>query len=99
MVYQIIFQKRFKTKLEKTLLYLESEFGLIIAQKFAVLVQRKLSVLQQQPFIGRTSATFPNVKSISASSQNRIYYKIKNDKIIVINMYDTRIKPSRNRLE
>lgn len=99
MVYQIIFRQRFKIKLENTLNYLEGEFGFAVSQKFALTVERKLKTLQQQPFIGRTSATFPNIKSISASIHNRIYYRIKGKNIIVFNMYDTRINPKRNKLE
>jgi len=99
MVYQIIFRQKFKTKLENTLNYLEGEFGFTVSQKFALTVERKLKTLQQQPFIGRTPPTFPNIKSISASLHNRIYYRIQGRKIIVLNMYDTRINPKRNRFE
>ncbi len=99
MVYKIVFKKRFKDRFEKTLLYIESEFGLAVSQKFAALVERKLKNLQQQPFIGSTSVTLPHVKSILAGRQNRIYYRIEGKKIVVLNMYDTRINPKRNELK
>ncbi len=99
MVYKIVLKQRFRNKLEQTLQYIEGEFGLIISRKFADEVAKKFATLQQQPFIGRTSATLPWIKSIPAGKQNRIYYRIERDKIIVLNMYDTRINPKRNRLE
>lgn len=99
MVYEIIFKKRFKNKLEKVFIYLEKEFGLIIAQKFASRLYRKFQILQQQPFIVRRSVLFHNVRSISAGKQNRIYYRIETNKVIVLNMFDTRINPSKNKYQ
>lgn len=66
MVYQLIFKKLFNNKLEKLLTYLEDEFGLLIAQQFARRLNKKLITLQQQPFIGKQSAFFINIRSIHA---------------------------------
>ena len=99
MVYKIIIKKRFGNKLEHVLKYIEDEFGLLIAQKFADQLQQKFHTLQHQPFIGRQSPTFSQIRSIPLEKQNRIYYRIQKDKIIIINMYDTRINPKRNKLE
>jgi plasmid stabilization system protein ParE len=99
MVYQIIFKKRFHKKLEILLSYIEKEFGLLVAQRFAKQLDKKLSTLQQQPFIGKPSLYIQNVRSIHAGKHNRLYYKIDEDKIIVLNMYDTRINPWRNKLK
>ncbi len=85
MVYTIVFKQRFKSKLEKVLLYVENEFGLLVSQKFAQQIARKLTTLEQQPFIGRRSATFKNIRSIAASRQNCIYYRVEKRKIIILN--------------
>lgn len=45
MVYQIIFKKRFQNKLEKLLIYVESEFGLFVAQKFTKQLDKKFKSL------------------------------------------------------
>ncbi|GEM_PF-4693832 len=47
MVYKIIFKKRFKNKLEILLNYIENEFGLLVAQKFAEQLDKKLIILLQ----------------------------------------------------
>jgi plasmid stabilization system protein ParE len=99
MVYQLIFKKRFQNKLQNLLTYIEKEFGLLVAQRFAKQVDKKFSILQQQPFIGKPSLYIQNVRSIHAGKHNRLYYRIDGDKIIVLNMYDTRIKPKRNKLK
>lgn len=98
MVYQIIFKKRFRKKLEKLLTYLENEFGLLIAQQFAKQLDSKLITLQKQPFMGRQSVSFSNIKSFHAGNYNRVYYRIEEDRIVILNMYDTRINPKRNKL-
>ncbi len=99
MVYEIIFKKWFRNKLEKVFKYIEGEFGYLVAQKFAQQLDKKFNTLQQQPFIGRKSVSFSNIRSIPAGKQNRIYYRIQRNKIIVQNIYDTRVYPAKNKLE
>src|SRR4051812_22198834 len=98
MVYQIIFKKRFQNKLEKLLTYIENEFDLLTAQRFARLLDTKLQLLTEQPFIGTPSVNFPDVRSILAGKHNRVYYRIEGNKIIVLNMCATGIHPRKNRL-
>ena len=99
MVYEIVFKKRFQNKLEQVFIYIETEFGLDVSQKFASRLDKKFKLLQQQPFIGRRSISFNNIRSISAGKQNRIYYKIEANKVVVLNMFDTRINPSKNKYQ
>lgn len=99
MVYKIIFKKRFKNKLEILLNYIENEFGLLVAQKFAKELDKKLIILLQQPFMGKPSVFIQDIRSIHAGNHNRLYYRIEVDKIIILNIYDTRINPKRNRLK
>lgn len=99
MVYKLIFKKRFQNKLEKLLIYLEKNFGLPVAQKFAKRLQRKFDVIQQQPHIGLPSTSFKNVRSVLAGKQNRIYYRVEKKTIVVLNMYDTRMNPAKNRFK
>ena len=99
MVYQIIFKKRFKNKLEKLLIHLEGEFGILIAQRFAGQLNHKFLILQQQPSIGKQSISFSNIRSIKAGKHNRLYYRVEGSTIVVLNMYDTRINPAKNRMQ
>lgn len=81
------------------MIYIEQEFGLLVAKKFADQLDKKLIALQQHPFIGQQSTSDKNVRSILAGKHNRVYYQIKKDKLIVLNMYDTRINPIKNKLK
>lgn len=97
MEYQIVLKKRFENKLVKLLKYLENEWGKEIADKFVQELKDRFSILRKQPFAGYPSSV-PGIRSVVAGKHNRIYYKIRGTKIIVINLYDTRINPTRNKL-
>lgn len=99
MVYEIVFKKRFENKLRKLLIYIETEFGLLVAQRFARQLDNKFQSVQLQPFVGTPSVNHANVRSIFAGKHNRVYYRIESNKIVVLNIYDTRINPKRNRLK
>jgi plasmid stabilization system protein ParE len=99
MVYQIIFKKRFQNKLQNVLAYIENEFGLVVAQKFAKQLDNKFTTLLKEPLMGKPSIYINDIRSIHAGNYNRVYYKIDGNRIIVLNMYDTRINPKRNKLK
>ena len=82
MVYQVIFKKRFRNKLESLLTYIENEFGLLVAQRFAKQLDIKFTTLQREPFIGKPSVYIDNIRSIHLGKHNRLYYKVDGDKII-----------------
>jgi plasmid stabilization system protein ParE len=73
--------------------------GLLVAQRFAKQLDNKFLTLQQQPLIDKPSLYIPTVRSILAGKHNRLYYRIESNKIIILNMYDTRINPKRNKLK
>ena len=65
MVYKIIFKRRFQSKLEKLLVYIEQEFGLLVAKKFAGELENKLNTIQRYPFIGNNH---PPIKTLEVFS-------------------------------
>jgi plasmid stabilization system protein ParE len=96
MAYKIIYKKRFQTKLFKLLDYLKKEWGDNVSDNFIYRLQSRLRTLSQQPYIGASSTVIKSVRSILITKQNRLYYRIKDDIIEVLNMYDTRINPKKN---
>ncbi len=96
MAYKIIYKKRFQTKLFKLLDYLRQEWGDNVANSFINRLQSRLNTLSQQPYIGASSIVIKSVRSILITKHNRLYYRIKDDTIEVLNMYDTRSNPKKN---
>ena len=96
MVYKIIYKKRFQTKLFKLLDYLKQKWGGNVANNFILRLQNRLHTLSEQPYIGASSTVIKSVRSILLTKHNRIFYRIKDDTIEVLNMYDTRSNPKKN---
>lgn len=95
MAYQIIATKRFANKVSRLLHYLELNWGERVANKFEEQLLKRLIVLSNHPFVGANSGR-KNCRSILLTKHNKLYYRINNNTIEVLNMYDTRMRPSKN---
>lgn len=96
MAHKIIYKKRFSNKLVKLLEYLEKNWGNQVAENFLTKLDKRITTLKTQPFIGKPSAKNPVIRTILISRHNRLYYKYNNNTVIILNMYDTRKNPKKN---
>lgn len=92
MAYEIIIKKRFLNRLESVLNYLENEWGNSVATKFRENVDKHILLISTQPFVGVVTGR-EDVRSVLITKHNRLVYKISRNKIIILNMYDTRTNP------
>ena len=95
MAKQVIYKKRFLNKLDKLLIYLEKEWTITIANEFLDKLEDKMRTIKHHPDIGSIT-TFKNIRSILVTKHNRVYYRIEENKIAVLNMIDTRKNPKKN---
>lgn len=96
MAYQIIIKKRFSNKVLKVLTYLEKEWSEKVAAEFLLKIDRRFEMLKKQPFAGAPSLKIEEVRGLLITMHNRLYYKIVGNKVIILNMYDTRSNPKKN---
>ncbi len=96
MAYQIIYKKRFSNKLIKLLKYLEKNWNPKVASDFLRKLERRIDTIRKQPLVGKPSYKNPAIRAILITKHNRLYYKFSNNRIIIINMYDTRSDPKNN---
>lgn len=96
MAYRIIVKKRFTNRVEKVLAYLEKEWSHQVAVEFLIKIDRRLALLSRQPYVGVLSSKIKDVRGLLITRYNRLYYKIRDDQVIILNMYDTRINPGKN---
>ena len=96
MAYQIIVKKRFTNRVQKVLTYLEKEWSHKVAVEFLLKIDRRIDLLARQPHVGVLSSKVKNIRGLLITRHNRLYYKIKGNKVIILNMYDTRINPKKN---
>ena len=96
MACQVIIKKRFTNKVQKVLDWLNKEWSAKVAAEFLEKIDYRIDVLAKQPFAGAPSSKVKDIRGLLITRHNKIYYKIKGDKVIILNMYDTRINPKMN---
>ena len=96
MAYQIVIKKRFTSTVNKVLTYLQIEWSQKVAIEFMTKVDRRIELLTRQPYIGAPSSKVKDVRGLMITRHNKMYYKVTGNKVIVLNMYDTRMDPTRN---
>jgi plasmid stabilization system protein ParE len=97
MAYEIVLKKRFTNKLVKLLAYLEQEWSHKVAANFLQKIDLRIAQLSKQPLTGISSTVLKDVRSVFITRHNRVYYKVKGKKVIVLNMYDTRMNPKKKK--
>jgi len=97
MAYEVILKKRFINKLVKLLAYLEQEWSQQAAANFLKKIDHRLRQLSGQPFTGVLSEKIKEVRVVLITRHNRLYYKVKGKKVIILNMYDTRMNPKKKK--
>jgi plasmid stabilization system protein ParE len=77
------------------LVYLEKEWSITIVNEFLDKLEERMQAIKLRPTIGKVLA-IKNSRSILITKHNRVYYRIEENKIIVLNMIDTRKDPKKN---
>jgi len=86
MAYEIVIKKRFTNKVLGVIDYLEKEWGKKVAQVFLDKVRTRINAIQSH---------VKNVRSTLITKHNRLYYRVVENKIYILNLYDTRRKKRR----
>lgn len=76
--------------------YLIKEWSSLIASDFEIMVNEKLIALSYNPFIGIQSAKKSSIRSILLTKHNRLFYRVTDNIVEVINIIDTRSNPKNN---
>ena len=95
MAYEVVVKKRFTNKVQKVLEYLEKQWSQKVAADFLLKIDRRIELLTKHPHFGAPSTKLKDLRGLLITRHNRMYYKIAGNKIIVLNMYDTRMDSSK----
>lgn len=90
MAFEIVFKKCFIKKLVKVQTYLENEWGDKVAKNFLKKIDSRINMLKQYPNLGAASMRVSGLRGLLITKHNILFYKVENNKIIVLNLYDTR---------
>ena len=95
MALRIITKKRFENKVKRLVEYLLLSWYDSVADDFILQLNQSIELLSESPNIGSKVKGLKNTRTILITKHNRLYYRIENDKLVVINLIDTRRDPKR----
>jgi plasmid stabilization system protein ParE len=93
------FTESFEKTASGTYRWLCVKWSLQSANKFAMQLQIVIDKIGKNPNAGRRSGSFRNIRSISVTRYNRIYYRISGDIIELLELFETRQNPEKNKYE
>lgn len=99
MAQRIIILKRADQKVKQVYAYLLENWNQKVADEFYEKFEKIIYIISLQPEIGRASGKRPDIRRKFVTKHNCLYYRIKNDSVIIINLLDTRRNPAKNPYE
>jgi plasmid stabilization system protein ParE len=97
MALTIYWSKRADKKFDKIIAYLEQEWGEAVTQAFVRKVYDFLDILLEFPELGSFENAERNIRGFVIVKQLTIFYKITEDRIIILNFFDNRQNPIRKK--
>ena len=97
MALTIYWSKRADNKFDKIISYIDEEWGEVVARAFVKKVYDFLDILVEFPEIGSIEHPEREIRGFVIVKQLTLFYKIKEDKIILLNFFDNRQNPKRKR--
>ena len=93
MVEEIKWRKKARSSFLKIIAFLQKEWSDKIAEEFVQTVEEKTKLLKMFPKMGIASEKKNGMRKLILSKQNMLVYRIKENKIIMLTIYDTRQDP------
>ncbi len=90
MALEIKWTKRAEISFQRIVEYIEEEWSEKTAAKFVKKVNMFLKALELQPDIGKIEVEDKGIRGFVFSRQTTIFYRIKNNRIILLNFFDNR---------
>jgi plasmid stabilization system protein ParE len=75
--------------------YITDEFGDRVAEAFEQKTVDFFDLLVEYPEMGSLEFIDKNIRGFQLAKQTRVFYRIKNDKIIILTFFHVRQSPSR----
>ena len=84
---------------EQVINYLLKEWSINTALDFVNRIEERVYNLSLFPNIGVASVKEPSIRSILITKHNRLYYHVISNKIIILDIFDTRQDPQKNKYD
>jgi plasmid stabilization system protein ParE len=92
---KILWTTRASSNLDRILEYLEKEWSISSVKKFNNKLLNFLELLKKKPEIGKIVLQDKNIRAFVLTKQNTIFYRLKNNQIIILQLFDNRMNPKK----
>jgi len=90
---QVFVSKRAEQNYQSIKKYIIKDFGENVAAIFELRTIDFLDLLSNFPLIGSLEIPDKNIRAFQLTKQTRVFYRIKNENIIILNFFDVRQNP------
>jgi len=90
---QVFVTPRAERNFESIVNYISNKWGVKTAQQFIQKTDEMFELLKNYPTMGQIEKG--NIRGFQLSTQTRVLYRIREDKIIVLALFDVRQNPSK----
>ncbi|SMD36783.1 Plasmid stabilization system protein ParE [Reichenbachiella faecimaris] len=94
MAKEIIWTKRAISKFERIATYLEDHWSFNTAREFAIRTHQIIEIISEHPEIGTLEHAQNNIRGFKLTKHNRLFYRVSQKQIIILNLFDNRRNPS-----
>jgi plasmid stabilization system protein ParE len=95
MALEIYWSKRAEKQLDEILLYLQNEWGENVTKNFAKKIYNFLDLLSKYPNLGTIENKEKQIRGFPIVKQVNLFYKIDNERIILLSFFDNRQDPQK----
>ena len=99
MAYEVIISTDVLRTLDAIVFYLERNWSKKIAEKFLLTFYETVDAIAKNPAISRRSSKYPTIRKILVTRHNMLYYEVIHDRIELLQIFDTRQNPEKNKFE
>jgi len=97
MAKKIVWTKRANIKFNRIIDYLEQDWGPNVTQNFVKKVYGIIDLISDQPDLGTVENHEKKIRGFSLTKHNRLFYRVTDKEIILLNFFDTRSGHKRRR--
>jgi plasmid stabilization system protein ParE len=96
MAAQIIVTKKFRQNVLETYQYISNKFSSKTASIFLDRIEKRIDFIAAHPEAGKSSQKRKNVRCVLLPPHSQIYYRLENENIEILFLFDMRQNPKKN---
>lgn len=92
---KLIWTRKVRNRFAVILDYIEKEFGETARQHFRTKTKEFTILLKEFPQMGALEIRDKNLRGFQLTKQTRVFYRLKDDRIIILTLFDSRQDPNK----